>query len=311
MCAMDALESDGVEKSGRLLLTGDALAISAPWQVAEYDGNAVIWYDKNDPDSPDRGQAKLDAFPGVVFRWNYRPNVIDAAEGLVMVKNGVETELFHNGHGNTISVYVADITGDGKPDICANVYYMFSGLTSYNAVFVYDYAKDAYYDLACDSNMSHDTTVSYYVRLDGEKLVCDKIHVATSQTLATGILRLTGGDDKQLVLEVQILHDNPVEYIFIGEHTWWDRVTLTVCADGTCDVLFNPRLNADGTSNRARGTYVASDGKLVMTTEEGEVYTFRVFEDDLVFLAEESDALPEGCPMYDGAVLVANPFFPN
>jgi len=311
MCALHSAAGE-TEQSGRLLLVDTdgemKLAISAPRVPQQPDGNAVIWYDKNDPDSPDSGQMKLDAFPGVTFRWNHSPNAIDAAERLVAVKWGKETELFPG--GATMSVFASDITGDGKPDFIANVYYFFSGLPSYNAVFVYDYAKDVYYSLADDKNTNHATKVSYYVRLEDGNLVCDKIHEATGQTLVTGFLELGAGENgRQLLLEAKTTYDTPVEYIFTGEHILQDRVTLVVRADGACNILFNPRLNQDGTSNRAQGTCTESDGKLILLTEDGRTYTFRFQGDDLVFLAGESNPLPDNCPMYDGAVLEANPYF--
>lgn len=313
MCAKDALSSGVTLQSGRLMLANSdgemGLVITAPWVPQQPDGNAVIWYDKDNPDSPNSGRMELEAFPGVVFYWSHTPNVRDHAEGLMVLEHGTETKLFPE--GATDSVYVTDITGDGKPDFCANVYFSFSGMASYNAVFVYDYANDVYYTLADDHFTGHRTKVSYYVRLDGDDLVCDKIHEATDQTLATGVLKFADGEDgKQIYLEAQITYDSPVEYIFTGEHIWWDRVELTVCADGSCDIVFNPKLNEDGTFSWAQGTYTKSDGKLILLTEDGRTYTFRFQEDDLVFLAEESDPLPDNCPMFDGAVLEADPYFP-
>jgi len=195
MCGKDSVTSGSAVESGRLMLAEEngkvSLAIRAPWEPEEFDGGAVIWYDKNDPDSPNRGRQQLDAFPGVTFRWDHKPNVIDAGDRLVAVANGAEIVLFPD--GATMSVYVADVTGDGKPDICANVYHFFSGLPSYNAVCVYDYANDAYYRLADVETTNHDTKVSYYLQLNDGKLVCHQVHEMTGQLIISGTLKLDQG----------------------------------------------------------------------------------------------------------------------
>lgn len=312
MCGKDSIKSGRTVESGRLLLTEGngnvSLAICAPWEPEHFEGGAVIWYDKNDPDSPDRGQQQLNAFPGVMFRWDHKPNVIDAGDRLVAVKNGEETVLFPN--GATMSVYVADVTGDGKPDICANVYHFFSGMPSYNEVCVYDYANDAYYRLSDAETANHDTKVSYYLQLSDGNLVCHQVHEATGQVLASGVLKLEYAENGQyLYMQMQIQYDSPVRYEFHGENYFVDVVYLTVCADGSCNILFNSRMNDDHTSNWAQGMCHTENDRLILTTEEGITYTFRFEGDDLVFLARKSDPLPDDCPLYNGAVLQAHPFF--
>ena len=312
MCARESLERDETETAGRLMLTGtdaDAkLTILVPQQPVQTDANAMLLFDKRSPDSPFKGEFRLDAFPGVTFCWENSPGVNDASERLIAVEDGVETEIFQ--YGFTNSVYVADATGDGKPDFCANVYYFFSGLPSFNAVYVYDYANEMYYSLVDDFDTNHSKKVSYYVRLEDGNLVCDKVHEATSQVLSTGILAMRDSViGKELYLEPQDTYDSPVYYKFAGD-SLRENVKLTVCADGRCNIFFNVRINDDGTSSWAQGTYTKADGKLIMHTEDGEIYTFRFEGDDLVFLEKESDDLPSNCALYDGAVLEASPAYP-
>jgi len=312
MCARESLERDETETAGRLMLTGsdaDAkLTILAPPQPIISDTKATLIYDKYSPDSSIRGQFTLDAFPDVTFSWYYSPGVINSSEQLIAVKDGIETTIIP--YGNATSMYICDVTSDGKPDFCANVYFFFSGLPSFNAVYVYDYAHDVYYMMADDVNTGHYMKVSYYLRLEGGKLVCDKVHEATSQVLSTGILVLGDAEfGKQLYLVPQVTYDSPVYYQFAGDSIW-ENVKLTVCADGRCNIKFNTRLNDDGTANWAQGTYTKADGKLIMHTEDGEIYTFRFEGDDLVFLEKESYALPSNCALYDGAVLEASPAYP-
>ena len=77
----------------------------------------------------------LDAFPNVTFRWT------GGAVGAV--ENGETRTLFCG--MPVVSVYVADVTGDGKPDFCASVYFG-SGVVDEHVV-VYDYAAKQSYTL--------------------------------------------------------------------------------------------------------------------------------------------------------------------
>ena len=280
------------------------LGACSPAEEAVADGSASLWFDRSLPDSPDQGQMKLDAFPGVEFHWDFTPGARDSSQRLIAEGWGKETELFSSGY--TEAVYACDITGDGNPDLCANVYYMFSGIPSYYAVMVYDYKNGEYYLLADNENINHDTKISYLVRLDGEKLVCDRVHERTSQVLATGVLALEEG---QLRMQETIAYDPPMKYIFTGEDRFWDKTTLTVLIDGTCQISFDPRLNEDGTANWAQGTYEKTEDMLVMRTEDGRKYSFSFQGKDLRFEKAKSDPLPTGCPLKDGSVLKATPFF--
>ena len=246
---------------------------------------------------------QLKDFPGVTFHWAHSPGINDSSERLVAVKDGIETVLFPA--GNTNSVYVADVTGDGKKDLCANVYFFFSGLPSFNAVYVYDYANDRYYILADNSNTNHYRKVSYYVRIEGGKLLCDRIHVATSQVLATGTLAF--GDcetGQQLYLKRLEAFEHPVYYTFIEDNSR-KAVRLTTCGDGTCTLSFG----TNDASGYAQGTYSKQDDRLSVLTDDGRTYLFRFEGENLIFVASGSSNLPEGCVLRDGAVLQAIAIF--
>lgn len=309
MCGKERLAEDETYESGRLMLTGAegnmALTIVLTPPPAEYNGDPVVWIDIRDPDAAPRAQVQLDAFPGVTFRWNIRPNWYLNNEFLIAEKDGVETPLFDQ-HGGISSVYVADVTGDGNPDICANGYHFFSGLPSYNTVYVYDYANGKYYSLHDNFDTNHYAKVSYYIRIENGQLVCDQIHEATGQTLATGTLVFADG---KLDLDAQITYDSPVEYELIIKGTYLrDTIRLVTEADGTCQFSPTSHLNSDGTSNTIYGTYEKKDGMLIMYAEDGRRYTFRIEGENLVFIDRMSAALPKGCQLTDGAVLIGTPY---
>lgn len=310
MCCKYPANNDGSDEAGRLMLTGTegnmapTIVVAPP--PAEYNGDPVFWYDKNSPDSPLKAQVDLKAFPGVVFQWNHSPMINYETEGLVAIHNGVETELFPDGFVN--SVYVADVTGDGKPDICANVYTSFSGFSSFNAVHVYDFANGCSYILSDAKPQDHYKNISYYLRLEDGKLVCDKVHVATSQVIATGTL----GFDRwsmtnRLYLDHQVTYDSPVEYEFEGQ-THNDRVSLIIRADGTFTALFDVRGHEDNDADWAHGTYTKEDGKLILSADDGRHFTFQIDGDNLIFVAKESSSLPKCCSLYDGALLIGAPY---
>ena len=266
---------------------------------------ACLLFDRYGEESPVKGEVQLLEQPEVVFRWSFE----DVYHSVVMIaRDGVEMEAFSAVAGLVKSAYLSDVTGDGEPDICANLYFGFSGIPSYEAVYVYDSVKDTYYMLADGENLNHYTKISYSVSLEDGNLICKKIHDATRQVVASGTLFLgDGANGKVLCMQEQATYPLPVYYEFDGENKWQDRVKLTVCGDGTCDISFNPRLNDDNTSDWAQGTYRTENGKLIMTTEEGKVYTFRFVGEDLAFVAAESDPLHEDCALYDGGILIANP----
>ena len=81
------------------------------------------------------GTETLDAFPGVTFRWRQ--------EQMTAVTDEETTPLYS---GMPIwSVYFADLTGDGLPELCSTVSYG-SGIVD-DRVIIYDYAGGASYTL--------------------------------------------------------------------------------------------------------------------------------------------------------------------
>ena len=310
MCGKERLQEDDTYEAGRLMLTGAeenmALTIVVAPPPAEYKGDPVLWIDISDPNAAPRAEVQLDAFPGVTFRWNIKPNWYLNDKFLIAEKDGVEIPLFDQ-HGGISSVYVADVTGDGKPDICANGYHFFSGLPSYNAVYVYDYANGKYYSLVDTPHTNHYTKVSYYIRMENGQLVCDQIHEATQQTLATGILTFVDG---KLDLDAQITYDSPVEYeLVIKDEYLRDIIQLITEADGTCRFSPTMHLNRDGTSNSITGTYTKTDTHLTMQADDGRTYTFCCRGDDLIFLASSSSPLPKGSLLENGMLLTGKPYF--
>lgn len=307
MCAKESLERNEAETAGRLMLTGtdeDAkLTILVPQQPVLSDTGAIMLFDKNLPDSPIRGQFSMDAFPGVVLEWNYTPYVNASGERLVAIKDGEEMVLFP--YGDVSAVYVSDVTGDGKPDLCANVSYFSSGIPLSDAVMVYDCANDILYSLRSDINSTFSSMVGYHLHLEDGKLICDKMDAYMSQVLATGTLAF--GDcetGKQLYLKPLENHTYTT-YKFVGEDAARDRVKLILCSDGTCTLNFG----TGGTSGQTSGTYLEQDGKLRVFTDDDRTYMFHYEGENLVFVAKGSSDLPENCCLYDGAVLKSRSLF--
>lgn len=313
MCARDDVKTGKAVDAGRLIFTegedGWEPAIMAPTLQSQSNDTVTVLFDQYHPDSAHQGEVELDGFPGVFVRWYSMPNSFVSTEKPVIVKNGKETALFED-FPSLRTLYITDVTGDGKPDFCADIYYFFSGLPSFNAVIVYDYANDRYYTLGDGENTNHNTKVSYYLRMENGQLVCDKITESMSSLLATGKLVMEdNGDNRSLRMEPLVTYDSPVDYIYVGEHGL-DRVELSVIHEGKCRFHFGYKPEGEiYRSGALSGTYVKEDGKLIFTTEDHAVYVFKFEGDDLIFVAADSDELPEDCILFDGAVLKANMLF--
>ncbi len=111
---------------------GDAPEAKASAPVTEW-----LDYYKNSGEMPWDGakEITLDAFPNVTFRWT-----VGSVEA---IENGKTRTLFS---GMPVwNVYFADVTGDGKPELCATVSFG-SGIVDEHTV-VYDYANRQSYTL--------------------------------------------------------------------------------------------------------------------------------------------------------------------
>lgn len=303
MCAKDDAKTGKAVEAGRLYFADRKTpAILAPTLGSLSNDSVTVLFDREHPDSAHQGQTELEGFPGVSIRWYYTPNIY-GNEWPVLVNNGTETTLFE-GYPAPCTLYITDVTGDGKPDLCADVYYFFSGLPSYNAVCVYDYANDRYYILEDRENMSHATKCSYYLRMDNGQLVCDKVTVAEGSVLVTGPLYLEqDGEETRLCMRLLYAYDSPVHYTYSGDHIL-DRVVLTVTHEGNCSMRFScsPQ-SGNRASGILMGTYFKDGDMLTFYTEELDCYVFRFEGENLVFVKNQSSKLPEGCILYNGAVL--------
>ncbi len=116
-----------------------ALPTAVPETVWGSDAKVVQWFDYyNDFEGFSWDSTKeitVAAFPGVTFRWT--------AGSVEAVENSKTRTLFS---GMPVwSVYFTDLTGDGKPDLCATVSFG-SGIVD-NHIVVYDYANLQSYTL--------------------------------------------------------------------------------------------------------------------------------------------------------------------
>ncbi len=307
MCAKDDAKTGKAVEAGRLYFADRKTpAILPPTLDALSSDSVTVLFDRNQPDSSHQGEVELAGFQGVTVRWYFTPNAILSSEKPVLVKNGIETTLFEN-YPVPMSLYITDVTGDGKPDLCADVYYFFSGLPSFNAVCVYDYVNDRYYILGDWENMSHATKCSYYLRMDNGQLVCDKVTVAEGSVLVTGPLYLEeDGEETCLRMRPLYTYDAPVHYIYTGDHNL-DRVTLIVTHEGTCRMHFS-HLPEGGhyAGGNLFGTYSIKGDMLYFYTEDLARYVFRFEGENLVFVKNQSSKLPEDCILRNGSVLEPN-----
>jgi hypothetical protein len=84
------------------------------------------------------------------------------------------------------NVYLADLTNDGKPELCATIG-LGSGIVD-SRIIVYDYTAGNTYQLA--DRMHYD----YYLSLDDEKLIVTQTNFMEDQPLASAELQLVNGE---------------------------------------------------------------------------------------------------------------------
>lgn len=125
---------------------------------------------------------ELPEYPGVIFRWT------DSA--VTAVEDGSETTLFF---GMPVwNVYLCDLTGDSRPELCATVS-MGSGIVDEHIV-VYDYASKATYEL------SDRMKVDYVLTMKEDRLEVLKSEYGGSE-ISTGQLVFVPEGDGHLALQ--------------------------------------------------------------------------------------------------------------
>lgn len=248
---------------------------------------ATMLFDRDFENTALQGEMELDGFRDVFVRWNLEQINTSSEERPVLVKDGKETTIFAD-YPRPTSLYAADVTGDGKIDLCAEVYYFFSGLPSYNAVCVYDIVAEQYYLLGNGENMFLNQWASYYLRMESGKLVCDKFSARDDSFLATGTLFLADtGENMTLCLEPlnePVTADDVAGKLYVYEKDGFGgRFTISIYEDGTCQYYVGALSSYIG-----RGEWELKDSKLYLY-DDAETFVFHVRDDALVYIADESN----------------------
>ncbi len=165
-----------------------ALPTAVPETVWGSDAKVVEWLDyfySSDMPWNDQKEITLDAFPGATFRWKDE----NWGDSILAEENGKTRKLFS---GMPVrNVFFADVTGDGKPELCASVYFG-SGIVDEHIV-VYDYVNKQSYVL-WDRG-----TFDYHLSLDDGALQVIK------RIFNTSILPTDNGAFGELVMEDGLL----------------------------------------------------------------------------------------------------------
>ena len=247
--------------------------------------SVTMLFDRDLPDSALQGEVKLEGFRDVSVRWSHTPNLITSEENPVLVKSGKEQTLFAD-YRPPSSLYVADITGDGKPDLCADVYYHFSGLPSFNAVCVYDIAADCYYLLDDRPDGSpHESQISYSLRMEQGRLLCDKTLEYGNSLLSSGTLFITESGQLQMQVETELDPSNK-QYVYTKPGAGSDFY-INIYADGTFQ-YYAGRYS----SHIGLGDWKLKNGKLYLydtTLTNSMTFVFSVHENALAYIAAESN----------------------
>lgn len=139
---------------------------------------AQLWFDEYESDAfswDGMREINLDAFPGVTFRW---------LPGQVTAVTDEETMPLYSGMP-IWSVYFADLTGDGLPELCSTVSYG-SGIVD-DRVIIYDYAGGASYTL--ENRGEYD----YVLSLENGKLWVTQYAYNTKTVISRGYLCFADG----------------------------------------------------------------------------------------------------------------------
>ena len=192
-----------IEATGRLVFiqtdTETVLTMETDTPVSQVT-SAITLFERYDKASPLEGNVQLDAFDGISLRWSFTPNLLSSEELLLLVREGEEMPLFSDIGGVITAAYIADVNGDGYPEICANVYCHRSGLPSYNTVAVYDCVTDTYCYLGA-SSLNYYTIECHYLKVENGKLICERVKESTKEVTACGYLAMVDtAEGRQLYL---------------------------------------------------------------------------------------------------------------
>ena len=157
-----------------------ALPTAVPETVWGSDAKVLQWLDyfySSDMPWNNQKEITLDAYPGVTFRW--------AAGSVEAIENGRTRTLFT---GMPVwNVFFADVTGDGKPELCASVSYG-SGIVDEHII-VYDYANRQAYTLWSRGEFDYHLSA-----VDGKLQVNKRpYNNSTAPLLDTGTLEMHNG----------------------------------------------------------------------------------------------------------------------
>ena len=150
-----------------------------------YDGSPTLWFDhwnkKNNPSG--RASVNMSLFPDVSFRWKDE----NWGDSIIAEESGNTRTLFT---GMPIwNVLFTDVTGDGKPELCASVSFG-SGIVDEHIV-VYDYANRQSYTLWDRGTFDYHLYTETGALLVG-KTLCNSYSSDTS-ILDTGTLMMHDG----------------------------------------------------------------------------------------------------------------------
>ncbi len=157
--------------------------------------NATVWFDHSNDGKLGCGCKKditLNDFPDVVF---------SREGGISATKNGKTVNLFSG--MPVYKVYIADVTGDGLSDLCAQVNHG-SGLID-SRIIVYDYAKSNLYEM--EDRGYHDYILSLYGdRLTVTEFVYGIVSDDTADPLMTERGYLGFKDNELCIVPPSTLH---------------------------------------------------------------------------------------------------------